>query len=114
MAAEGQARTNGLNALAGIDRAIHEPARLLVMAHLSVLDSADFLFLLKQTGLTRGNLSSHVRRLEEVGYVQVEKTFVDRMPLTVYRLTDAGRQALTRYRDQMAGVLTAMEAPPGS
>jgi len=101
-------KTN-LRTLAGIDRAIHEPARLLVLAHLFGVESADFLFLVRQTGLTKGNLSAHLRKLEDAGYVQVEKTFVDRLPLTVYRLTDAGRQAVHAYREQMREVLAAFE-----
>lgn len=91
-----------------IDRTIHEPARLLIMAYLSVLESADFLFLLRQTGLTRGNLSTHARKLEEAGYVAVEKSFVDRLPLTVYRLTDEGRAALEIYRIEMTNVLESL------
>jgi DNA-binding MarR family transcriptional regulator len=97
-----------LSGLADIDRLVHEPARLLLLAQLHVLESADFLYLLRQTGLTRGNLSAHVRKLEEAGYVHVEKTFVDRLPLTVYRLTDAGRQALERYRTQMVDALNVL------
>lgn len=96
------------NSLTTIDRTIHEPARLLIMAYLSVLESADFLFLLRQTGLTRGNLSTHARKLEEAGYVAVEKSFVDRLPLTVYRLTDEGRAALEIYRKEMTNVLASM------
>jgi len=99
---------NAFEAIADIDRTIHEPARLLIMAHLSVLESADFLFLLRQTGLTRGNLSSHVRKLEEAGYVEVEKSFVDRLPLTVYRLTEEGGEALQKYRRRMSGVLESL------
>ena len=91
-----------------IDRTIREPARLLIMAYLSVLESADFLFLLRQTGLTRGNLSTHARKLEEAGYVAVEKSFVDRLPLTVYRLTDEGRAALEIYRIEMTNVLESL------
>ena len=87
-------KTEPSTSVTTIDRTIHEPARLLIMAYLSVLESADFLFLLRQTGLTRGNLSTHARKLEEAGYVAVEKSFVDRLPLTVYRLTDEGRAAL--------------------
>ena len=87
-------RDPNLEALVDIDRVVHEPARLLVLCNLYVLDGADFLFLLRQTGLTRGNLSAHMRRLETAGYVDVEKTFVDRLPLTVYRLTRAGRMAV--------------------
>jgi DNA-binding MarR family transcriptional regulator len=97
-----------LAGLAALDRVVHEPARLLLLAHLYVLESADFLFLLRQTGLTRGNLSAHVRKLEEAGYVRVEKTFVDRLPMTIYNLTDAGRAALEQYRTQMIGALNAL------
>ena len=95
-------------ALTEIDRLVHEPARLLILAHLSLLESADFLFLLRQTGLTRGNLSSHVRKLEDAGYVDVEKSFVDRLPLTVYRLTETGRAAVQVYRLHMNEVLAAL------
>jgi DNA-binding MarR family transcriptional regulator len=99
---------NAFEAIVDIDRTIHEPARLLIMAHLSVLESADFLFLLRQTGLTRGNLSSHVRKLEQADYVKVEKSFVDRLPLTVYRLTEEGGEALQKYRRRMSGVLRSL------
>lgn len=98
-----------LDALATIDRTVHEPARLMVMSYLSVLESADFLYLIRQTGLTRGNLSSHMRKLEEAGYIDVEKTFVDRLPLTVYSLTDAGIGALMTYRAQMSQVLKSLD-----
>lgn len=98
---------DGLQRLSEIDRLLHEPARLQIMAHLFVLESADFLFLLRQTGLTKGNLSSHVRKLEEAGYVEVEKKFVDRHPVTAYRLTPQGREAVTTYR---ATILEALDA----
>lgn len=97
-----------IDALADIDRVVHEPARLLVLCNLYVLESADFLFLLRRTGMTRGNLSAHMRKLETAGYVQVEKTFVDRLPLTVYRLTPAGREALRKYREQMISGLSVV------
>jgi DNA-binding MarR family transcriptional regulator len=100
-----------LPAISGIDRIIHEPARLLLLAQLFETESADFLYLLRQTGLTKGNLSAHLRKLEEAGYVGVEKTFVDRLPLTVIRLTDDGRTAVEVYRKQMLEVLGAFEAP---
>ncbi|NOY55413.1 MAG: transcriptional regulator [Actinobacteria bacterium] len=96
-------------AVAGIDRLIHEPGRLAILAVLNAVDEADFLFLLRQTGLTRGNLSSHTAKLENGGYIAVEKSFVDKVPHTVYRLTDEGRTALDAYRRQMTGILEAME-----
>ena len=95
-------------ALADVDKVVHEPARLQVLAYLMVLDKADFVFLLNQTGLTRGNLSSHLRRLEEAGYIEVEKTFVERLPMTVYELTPAGRKAVETYRDAMAPLLESL------
>jgi DNA-binding MarR family transcriptional regulator len=101
--------SSALLSLTDIDRAIHEPARLLLLAHLFGAESADFLYLLRQTGLTKGNLSAHLRKLEEAGYVSVEKTFVERLPLSVYRLTDAGRKGIRAYRKQMLDVLGAFD-----
>ncbi len=91
--------------LSGIDRLIHEPARMLIMSLLMVVDSADFVFLMRQTGLTAGNLSSHLSRLEEAGYVKVEKQFVGKKPNTMLRLTRNGRQAFDRYRERLSQVL---------
>ena len=84
-----------------IDRAIHEPARLLITAHLYVVESADYVFLMRNTGLTWGNLSSHLSRLEAAGYVEITKEFVERKPHTMAKLTDAGRKAFDAYRRQM-------------
>lgn len=91
--------------LPGIDRLIHEPARLTIMANLYVVDSADFVFLLNRTGLTNGNLSSHMSRLAGAGYVEEKKEFVDRRPRTMYRLTTAGRKAFDEYRRAMLAAL---------
>ena len=93
-----------LQPLTDIDRVIHEPARLLIMAYLYVVESADFLFLERQTGLTRGNLSSHIGKLEAAGYEEVEKTFVKKIPRTLLRLTREGRKAFRAYRKQMKQV----------
>lgn len=87
-----------------IDKTIHEPARLMIMAHLFVVESADFLFLQRQTGLTWGNLSSHLSKLENAGYVAIEKEFLDKKPHTVLRLTDKGRAAFQEYRRSMKQV----------
>ncbi len=84
--------------LLDLDRTIHEPARLAVVSILSVLDRADFLFLLRETGLTKGNLNAHMTRLEDAGYVEVEKTYRGKIPQTLYRLSDAGRLAFEAYR----------------
>lgn len=89
-----------LRGLAEIDRLIHEPARLALAAILSVVESADFLYLQRETGLTKGNLSSHLAKLEEAGYVAIEKTYRGRIPLTLVRLTDAGTAAYRAYRSR--------------
>ena len=88
-----------------LDRLIHEPARLLVVALLAELKAADFSFLQREAELSNGNLSSHMSRLEEAGYVNVEKRFVDRRPQTIYRLTPRGREAWTEYRRTMRRLL---------
>ena len=97
--------SNELKQVVDIDRVIHEPARFLIMAYLYVVDSADFLFLMNQTGLTRGNLSSHLSKLEAAGYMEVQKEFVNKMPRTILSLTEAGRIAFNEYRQQMKQVL---------
>ena len=91
--------------ITGINRLIHEPARLMIMAYLYVVESADFLFLMHQTGLTHGNLSSHMSKLDAAGYIEVVKEFVDRKPHTMLRLTDEGRAAFQKYRQSMMQVL---------
>lgn len=88
-----------------VDRLIHEPARLMIMAVLYVVQSADFTFLMAQTDLSWGNLSSHMSKLEEAGYIEVEKSFVNRRPRTMLRLTEAGRSAFRIYRQKMKQVL---------
>lgn len=94
-----------LSAVTDLDRTIHEPARLVLVALLAEVKRADFLWLLRSAGLTRGNLSSHMSRLEEARYVEVEKRFVDRKPQTLYRLTDEGRRAWDAYRKTMRRIL---------
>ena len=89
---------NDLKAIGDLDRLVHEPARLMIMALLYVVESADFTFLMSQTGLTWGNLSSHLSKLEAGGYIQVEKKFVERKPHTMLHLTEVGRQAFRDYR----------------
>ncbi len=93
------------SALSGIDRVIHEPARMLITALLSVVEQADFLFLMSHTGLTAGNLSSHLTKLETAGYVTVEKRFVGKKQNTRLSLTKEGRAAFEEYRSQMQELL---------
>ena len=84
--------------LAEIDRVIHEPARLMIVALLAAVKEADFQYLHTTTELTKGNLSVHLSRLEEAGYLEIDKTFRGKYPLTICRLTQAGRNALDDYR----------------
>lgn len=87
--------------LNGIDRLIHEPARMMIVAILYAVDGADFLYLQRETELTKGNLSAHLSKLEEAGYVAIEKTYRGKIPLTLCRLTDDGRKAFEEYRKQL-------------
>ena len=88
-----------------IDRLVHEPARFQVMALLYVIESADFTFLMGQLGLTWGNLSAHITKLEEGGYVTVEKGFKGKRPQTMLSLTKQGRKAFQAYRQTMRQML---------
>jgi len=88
-----------------IDRLIHEPARFQVMALLYVIESADFTFIMNQLGLTWGNLSAHITKLEQGGYVAVEKGFKGKRPQTMLRLTKEGRKAFQAYRQTMKRML---------
>ena len=94
-----------LSALNDIDRLVHEPARLMLMAVLYVVEGADFTFLMNQTGMTWGNLSAHMSKLEEAGYLELEKTFKGRRPNTMLRLTPQGRAAFQVYRQKMRKML---------
>ncbi len=87
--------------LVDIDRVVHEPARLVLLALLYPLEGADFLYLLRETGLTRGNLSAHLSRLEDAGYIDVQKGFRGRVPQTTYSLTEEGRAAFKEYRARL-------------
>ncbi len=95
----------GLGTIANLDRVVHSPARLMILAYLAAVDSADFIFLMNQVGLTRGNLSSHLNTLEEAGYVSITKEFVEKVPRTLIRLTDTGQEAIQTYREQMRTVI---------
>jgi DNA-binding transcriptional ArsR family regulator len=95
------------------DRMIHEPARRVIMTLLNAVETADFLFLLRETGLSKGNLSSHLSKLEAAGYIAIEKTYRGKVPLTMCRLTDAGRAAFGRYREYLEQVVASMTAQQG-
>jgi DNA-binding transcriptional ArsR family regulator len=80
-----------------LDKAIHEPARIAILTLLSVVEKSDFLFLKNNTGLTQGNLSSHLTKLENAGYVEIEKTFKGKRPLTLVQLTKNGKTEFENY-----------------
>ena len=93
--------------LGDLDRTIHEPARLMVVALLAAVEEADFKYLHQTTGLSKGNLSIHLSKLEEAGYIEIEKSFRGKFPLTVCRLSEAGRQGFEGYRRMMRKALRA-------
>lgn len=88
-----------------LDEVIHGRVRLGVMAYLSGAEAADFNELKARLGVTDGNLSVHLRKLEEAGFVEVTKSFQGRRPLTRARLTETGRDAFVAYLDAMAGLI---------
>lgn len=99
----------GLRGLAEVDRLVHEPARLMILMVLYTVDVADFTFLTNATDLTDGNLSSHLSKLEEAGYVEIEKGYAGKRPRTLLRLTPLGRQAVDSYRKTMQQALKNLD-----
>ena len=91
-----------------IDKLIHEPARLKIMAQLYVVEEADFIFLMRQTGLTWGNLSSHMTKLEDAEYIEVRKEFLEKKPRTILKLTLKGRDAFKKYRSALDQVFKGL------
>jgi DNA-binding MarR family transcriptional regulator len=98
-----------IHPLADLDRTIHSPARLMIMTNLYVVESAEFIALMNLTGLSWGNLSTHLSKLEEAGYVAMEKGFRGKKPYTLVQLTDNGRQAFKTYKEQMQEVLNELD-----
>lgn len=84
-----------------VDRLVHEPSRSIILAILSVTQSADFLYLQRETGLTKGNLTVHLSKLEKAGYIRIEKTYWQKVPMTLCHITDKGREAFENYRIQL-------------
>jgi DNA-binding MarR family transcriptional regulator len=91
-----------------MDRLIHEPARLKILIQLYVVESADFIFLMRQTGLTQGNVSGHLTRLEEAGYVEIEKGYVGRRPQTMISLSRKGQKAFKNYVQEMRDLFNGL------
>lgn len=106
--------TNVFEELAGLDKLLHEPARLSIMSALAACQSADFLALQRLTGMTSGNLSIHLSRLAETDLVVLEKQFVDKRPNTQVQITEKGRRAIERHWQQLESLrLDAQQWKPG-
>ncbi|MFC2063178.1 winged helix-turn-helix domain-containing protein [Chloroflexota bacterium] len=88
-----------------IDRLVHSPARLAILTYLSVVEEGDAVYLLNQTGLTWGNLSANVTRLQKAGYIEVGKEFKNNKPHTFLKISDKGRKAFSEYQNMMKGLL---------
>lgn len=99
-----------LKAIGSVDRVLHEPGRMLLAALLYGVEAADFLYLLNESGMTKGNLSSHLARLEEAGYVEIGKSFRGKIPHTLVQLTQKGRSAFDEYRAQLRTISSSLEA----
>jgi DNA-binding transcriptional ArsR family regulator len=91
----------GVRSLLELDRLVHEPARLAILTILAAAEEVEFRFLEETTGLTKGNLSSHLSKLETGAYVTVKKRFEGKIPATSLRITREGRRALDGYRRQL-------------
>ena len=98
---------------AELDPLIHAPPRLMIMAILYGVASADFLYLLRETALTKGNLSSHLAKLEAAGYIAIEKSFVGKKAHTACRITPGGTAAFAAYRERLRAVADGLPAWSG-
>jgi DNA-binding MarR family transcriptional regulator len=96
---------NRIQLLGDIDQIIHAPARLMVLTYLYVVEQVDYVFLMRMTGLTWGNLFTHLTKLENAGYITIEKTFKGRKPYTIIHLSDHGRKAFREYKKNLKQVL---------
>jgi DNA-binding MarR family transcriptional regulator len=94
-----------------LDKLVHEPGRLAILTVLSSVSDADFLFLQRTTGLTKGNLSSHLTKLEEASLVSIEKRFVRKKPKTTVALTATGRKRIDRHWAQLDRLKALAERP---
>ena len=87
-----------------LDQIIHAKARLLIMSYIYLTGRADYRFLHVQTGLTWGNLSTHMNKLEEAGYVTIKKKIVQKKTYTTAYITKEGRKAFEEYKKQIIGI----------
>ena len=99
---------DAIDGVLAVDRLVHEPARLAILTVLASAESVEFGFLETVCRLSKGNLSSHLTKLEGGGLVAIEKSFNGKKPLTRAAITDAGRAALEQYRHQLAALVKAV------
>ena len=101
-------RNRELKKLEEIDPVIHSPTRLKVMTYLYLVENIDFVYLKRVTDLSWGNLSKHLTKLEEAGYVVMEKTFENKKPKTLIWLSDQGREAFQQYKDNLQQIFEGL------
>ncbi|MEN8908116.1 MAG: transcriptional regulator [Clostridiales bacterium] len=94
--------------ITNIEKVIHEPARLKILIYLNILKSADFVFLLNKTGLTKGNLSSHLTKLESAKYIKIEKEFINKIPRTLIIITQDGKLSLKLYKKNIINLMNSI------
>lgn len=99
-----------LKTISRLDRVLHEPGRLILAALLYSVEGADFLYLLGESQMSKGNLSSHLAKLEEAGYVEIVKSFRGKVPHTLVKLTPKGRTAFDEYRGQLKTISAGLQA----
>ena len=95
--------------LAGLDRLVHDPSRLSILTALAACEGADFVFLRRLTGLTDGNLSAHLSKLERARLVTIEKDFVGKTPRTLLRITEEGRRTIDEHWARLEGLKAQAE-----
>jgi DNA-binding MarR family transcriptional regulator len=95
--------------IASLDKLVHEPARLAILTALAACHGADFLYLQRLTGLTKGNLSTHLARLEEAGLVRIDKRFLGKVPNTLVSLTETGRATIERHWQQLENLRKGLQ-----
>jgi DNA-binding transcriptional ArsR family regulator len=100
-------KNDSTKSIMDLDRMVHEPSRLAILTVLSAAEEVEFLFLLKVTGLSKGNLSIQAQKLEACGYLKTIKSFRGRVPSTAFQITEQGMQALSKYHEHMRSLLPA-------
>ena len=102
---------DAIDAVLAVDRLVHEPARLAILTVLGGAELVEFSFLEAVCRLSKGNLSSHLSKLEAAGLVSIDKSFRGKRPLTRVAITGTGRDALQRYRAQIAALIDSVPSP---